>query len=100
MGKPAACVGDQTTHQGSILPPGCLNVLIGGSPAARVGDFQICFLFNGPQAHVGGMIRTGSQTVWIGGLPAARVGDNCDCPGPPNNNFILGPGCPTVLIGD
>ncbi|MEM6724969.1 MAG: PAAR domain-containing protein [Bacteroidota bacterium] len=29
-GKPAARVGDSTNHGGSILPPGCLTVIIGG----------------------------------------------------------------------
>jgi uncharacterized Zn-binding protein involved in type VI secretion len=29
-GKPAARVGDQTAHGGAIIPPGCPTVNIGG----------------------------------------------------------------------
>lgn len=32
--KPAARVGDLTAHGGTILPPGCINVLIGDAPSA------------------------------------------------------------------
>lgn len=39
---PAARVLDLTTHGGVITGPGCPNVLIGGMPAARVGDPTIC----------------------------------------------------------
>lgn len=101
MSKPAARIGDLTLHGGALGSPaslGCVTVLIGGQPAARVGDMHICFMFNGPVPHVGGAISTGSATVWIGGQPAARVGDTCVCLGPPNT--IMPPGCPTVLIGD
>jgi uncharacterized Zn-binding protein involved in type VI secretion len=44
------------------------TVLIGGLPAARVGDMLFCV---GPPDT----IVKGSATVMIGGLPAARVGD-------------------------
>jgi len=87
-----------TAHGGVISPPGCLTVLIGGQPAARVTDMQICPMFDGPKPHVGGLITgPGSPTVLIGGLPAARVGDMTQCIGPPGT--IIPPGCPTVLIG-
>ena len=42
---------------GPILPPGCPTVLIGGKPAARMGDST---------AH-GGMVAAGCPTVQIGG---------------------------------
>ncbi len=29
-GKPAARIGDSTAHGGTIAPPGCITVLIGG----------------------------------------------------------------------
>jgi uncharacterized Zn-binding protein involved in type VI secretion len=43
-------------------------VLIGGMPAARVGDMCVCV---GPPD----VIAMGSATVLIGGMPAARMGD-------------------------
>lgn len=53
---------------GPILPPGCPTVMIGGLPAARMGDMCTCV---GPPD----VIVLGSATVLIGGLPAARMGD-------------------------
>jgi uncharacterized Zn-binding protein involved in type VI secretion len=98
MPQPAARIGDMTAHGGVIAPPGCVMVLIGGLPAARVGDLQMCPLSDGPKPHVGGPITgPGSPMVLIGGLPAARVGDMTQCVGPPGT--IVPPGCPTVLIG-
>jgi uncharacterized Zn-binding protein involved in type VI secretion len=72
---------------GPILPPGCPTVLIGGLPAARVGDMCTCV---GPPAT----ILIGSLSVLIGGMPAARVGDPTA-----HGGSILPPGCPTVIIG-
>lgn len=66
-----------------ILPPGGLTVLVGGLPAARLGD--TC----GADAIV-----KGSTTVFIGGLPAARVGDLTAAGG-----AVMPPGALTVLIG-
>lgn len=66
-----------------ILPPGAPTVLIGGLPAARMGD--TC----GADA-----ILLGSMTVLIGGLPAARVGDPTAAGG-----AVMPPGALTVLIG-
>lgn len=97
MGQPAARVGDMTMHGGTIAGLGCPTVMIGGLPAATVGDMQVCPMFNGLVPHVGGTIALGSLTVFICGKPAARVGDTCICPGPPNT--IIPPGCPTVFIG-
>jgi uncharacterized Zn-binding protein involved in type VI secretion len=54
---------------GPILPPGCATVLIGGLPAAALGDMLVCA--GGPDT-----IIKGSATVMIGGKPAARMGDN------------------------
>jgi uncharacterized Zn-binding protein involved in type VI secretion len=53
---------------GPILPPGCPTVLIGGMPAARMGDMAVCV---GPPD----VIVLGAPTVLIGGMPAARMGD-------------------------
>jgi uncharacterized Zn-binding protein involved in type VI secretion len=98
MPQPAARVGDMTAHGGVITGPGVPNVLIGGLPAACVGDLHVCPMFDGPKPHVGGPIMPpGGMTVLISGRPAARVGDLCTCVGPPA--VVLPPGCPTVLIG-
>jgi len=98
-GKPAARLGDATMHGGTITT-GCATVLIGGMPAARVGDMHTCPMLNPgvpPIPHVGGPIMVGSACVLIGGMPAARMGDMCQCAGPPDT---IAMGCMTVLIGD
>jgi uncharacterized Zn-binding protein involved in type VI secretion len=66
-----------------ILPPGAPTVLIGGLPAARMGD--TCGL---------DAIIKGSATVLIGGLPAARIADPTA-----GGGAIMPPGALTVLIG-
>jgi uncharacterized Zn-binding protein involved in type VI secretion len=53
---------------GPILPPGGIPVLIGGLPAARMGDMCTCV---GPPDS----IVLGSVKVLIKGQPAARMGD-------------------------
>lgn len=95
MSRPAARQGDMTAH-GGVITIGFLQVLIGGQPAARLGDMHTCPLSDGPKPHVGGPIATGSATVLIGGQPAARQGDTATCAGPPDT---IAAGCPTVLIG-
>jgi len=71
---------------GPVLPPGCPTVLIGGSPAARVGDMCTC---TGPPDT----ISAGSGTVTIGGMAAARVGDST------SHGGVIVVGSPTVIIG-
>jgi uncharacterized Zn-binding protein involved in type VI secretion len=71
---------------GPILPPGYPQVLIGGQPAARMGDMALC---TGPVDT----IMKGSATVMIGGKPAARMGDITA-----HGGSIVA-GCPTVIIG-
>jgi uncharacterized Zn-binding protein involved in type VI secretion len=71
---------------GPILAPGALTVLIGGMPAACLGDMCVC---TGPPDS----IIMGSATVFIGGKPAARMGD----PTAHGGTIILG--CATVIIG-
>jgi uncharacterized Zn-binding protein involved in type VI secretion len=94
-------------------------------PAARVTDMHVCPMLTGPVPHVGGpILPPGAPTVLIGFMPAAKVGDMCTCVGPPDTivkgsatvlicnmpaarlmdltahgGTIVGPGCPTVLIG-
>ena len=98
MPQPAARMGDMTVH-GGVISVGYPQVLIGGQPAARLGDMHTCPMATPgtpPVPHVGGPITLGSPTVLIGGQPAARVGDMATCVGPPDS--IAPPGCPTVLI--
>ncbi|MET3900976.1 putative Zn-binding protein involved in type VI secretion [Devosia sp. UYZn731] len=71
---------------GPIVAPGAPTVLIGGMPAARVGDICVCV---GPPDSV----AVGSSTVLIGGSPAARIGDATA-----HGGVIVG-GLPTVMIG-
>ena len=71
---------------GPILPPGAPTVLIGGMPAAVVGDQCVCI---GPPDS----IVKGSTTVKIGGKPAARMGDTTA-----HGGTIVG-GYPSVIIG-
>jgi uncharacterized Zn-binding protein involved in type VI secretion len=99
MPQPAARMGDPTAH-GGVITVGFPQVLIGGQPAARMGDMHTCPMATPgvpPVPHVGGPIVMGSLTVLIGGQPAARVGDTITCVGPPD--AIIPPGCMTVLIG-
>ena len=98
MGKPAARVGDSTSHGKPLSPgPGCTTVLIGGQPAWRAAaDSHVCPLSDGPKPHVGGVVAMGSTTVMIGGLPAARVGDQVVEVGPPDP---IVKGETTVMIG-
>ncbi len=95
MSKPAARMGDSTAHSG-VIAAGCPTVLIGGQPAARVGDMHICPIVTPAGPHVGGPIAMGSATVSIGNMPAARMGDMATCTGPPDTIMA---GCTTVLIG-
>jgi uncharacterized Zn-binding protein involved in type VI secretion len=92
---PAARLGDPTTHGGAIVA-GSADVLIGGMPAARAGDFATCPLVTGNVPHVGGPIVTGSATVLINGRPAARMGDSIA-----ENGAVsaVAAGQATVLIG-
>lgn len=96
MGAPAARITDMhvcpmvtalVPHVGGpILPTGEPTVLIGGIPAARVGDMATCV---GPPDS----IMVGSGTVLIGGMPAARLGDSTT-----HGGAIIA-GLSTVLIG-
>ena len=71
---------------GPILPPGMPTVLIGGQPAATLGNMCTCA---GPPDS----IIKASLTVFIGGKGAARQGDSTAHGG------RITAGCPTVIIG-
>lgn len=89
---PAARVGDPTGHPGVITGLGVPTVLIGGQPAAVLGDLHTC-AFPPPTSHPPTPLVTGSALVLIGGRAAARVGDVAGCGAP------IVAGLPTVLIG-
>ncbi|MEJ2694319.1 MAG: PAAR domain-containing protein [Candidatus Thiodiazotropha sp.] len=95
--KPAARLGDMHTcpqvnpgpvpHVGGPISGPCVpNVLIGGIPAATLGDMCVCV---GPPDS----IAAGSSKVLIGGKPAARMGDAT------SHGGVIVAGCPTGLIG-
>lgn len=90
MTQQAARIGDPHScpmHSGGpLLPSGCPTVVIGGQPAARIGDMCEC---KGPPD----MIRSGAPTVLIGGEPAARMGDQT------RHGGVIVMGFSTVLIG-
>lgn len=71
---------------GPIIGPGVPTVLIGGVPAAKMGDTCTCV---GPPDS----LIKGSATVMIGGTPAIRLGDSTAHGG----TVVLGQ--PTVMIG-
>jgi uncharacterized Zn-binding protein involved in type VI secretion len=92
---PAARLSDITITGDPIISPCVPTVLIGGLPAACIGD-----LVSGPV--VIGNITTASATVFIGGRPAARitsqvVGVNA-VSGVPVTTAVA-KGAPNVLIG-
>lgn len=88
---PAARIGDLTSHGGMVAGPGTPTVLIGGKPAAVMGDSHVCALPVPAHPPTTPFIL-GSVTVLIGGKPALRAGDPCIC----GAAVILGE--PTVLI--
>ncbi|TWU56283.1 PAAR domain-containing protein [Rubripirellula reticaptiva] len=71
---------------GPLEGPGAPTVLIGGLPAAIVGDSAAC---NGPPDT----LIEGSATVMIGGVPAVRMGD------PTEHGGTVDAGAPDVMIG-
>ncbi len=88
MGDPHVCpaVTGVVPHVGGVISMGLPVVLIGGQPAARMGDMAVCV---GPPNTV----VKGSATVLIGGQPAARMGDNMAHGG----TIVFG--FPLVMIG-
>ena len=96
MGKPGARIGDHHVcpmvdpgpkpHVGGPVVQGNPTVLVGGMPAATVGDMCVCC---GPPDT----IAQGAPTVMIGGKPAATMGSSTAHGG------TIVAGCPTVMIG-
>lgn len=73
------------------MPPGGTTVIIGGQPAARMGDKSMCVA----PAPTPNPILRGAFPVPICNSPAARMTDQGTHPG----SVIMPPCCPTVLIG-
>lgn len=127
MGQPAACLGDSILqdaphchapiHPAAPTPTpvahpampltivnGVPTVLIGGKPAATASSQSTPCMLAGCAPGGPGMVAKGSTTVLIGGMPAARLNDltvhpACAAPIPSPVGKIVGPGCPTVMIG-
>ncbi|MBK8722791.1 MAG: PAAR domain-containing protein [Saprospiraceae bacterium] len=68
MPLPAATVGSLTATGDTVLPPGNFQVLIGGLPAACVGDMVAGPFFNSGPAF----IISGNLTVLVGGRPLSK----------------------------
>lgn len=89
----AARVGDTTVHGGTVVGPGVATVLIGGMPAAVVGDMHACVIPSPPPHPPSTPFVAGSATVLIQGRPALRSGDSCVC------GASVAVGSPTVVVG-
>lgn len=88
----AARVGDTTTHGGTVVGPGVATVLIGGMPAAVVGDMHACVIPSPPPHPPATPFVAGSATVLVQGRPALRAGDACGC----GASVVVG--SPTVVV--
>lgn len=89
----AARVGDTTVHGGTVVGPGVATVLVGGMPAAVLGDMHACVIPSPPPHPPTTPFVAGSATVLIQGRPALRAGDSCAC------GASVAVGSPTVVIG-
>lgn len=83
----AARITDQTAD-GVVTGAGAPTVLIGGMPAAVVGDIA-----TPASGNVPGPFPTGSFTVLCAGKPALRMGDAA------TNGSAIIKACTTVMIG-
>ncbi len=89
----AARVSDTSNHGGTLLGPGEATVLIGGMPAAVVGDTHACVLPPNSHQPTVSPFPSGSTSVLIGKKPALRTTDTCIC------GAMAVVGEPTVMIG-
>ena len=90
---PAARVGDLSDHGGAVTGPGVPTVLIGGMPAAVMGDMHGCPIPPPGHAPTVSAFLAGSASVLISGRPALRAMDPCGC------GAAVALGCPEVMIG-
>jgi uncharacterized Zn-binding protein involved in type VI secretion len=89
----AAKVGDTTNHGGTVIGPGSATVLIGGMPAALMGDNHVCPIPPNTGHITSSPFTIGSTKTMIDGKPALRAGDVCAC------GASVAVGDPTVMIG-
>lgn len=73
---------------GPVMPPCVPTVLVGGMPAAPIGNMATCI---GPPD----VLAKGSMTVLVGSRPCVRVLMDPTAHG----GMVAPPGCPTVLVG-
>ncbi|HFC96894.1 MAG TPA: PaaR repeat-containing protein [Thermosulfurimonas dismutans] len=66
---------DLSTHGGTLLPPGAIQVLAGGLPVAFLGSNHVCPL---PFHPPGALLATGTRLL-VQGWPAGRVQDPLPC---------------------
>ncbi len=101
--RPAARIGDKTSHGGTIAPPTMpmlaakvVTVLIEGVPAAVIGCVHACPKMPDPLLGTSNVLLpkpTPLPTVFVGGAPLAVVGDRAVC----QATVVLG--ARTVLVG-
>jgi uncharacterized Zn-binding protein involved in type VI secretion len=86
-------VGDTTNHGGTVTGPGEATVLVGGMPAAVLGDMHVCSL--PPNAHqpTASPFIASNATVLVGGKPIVTTSDSCGC------GAMAVIGSPTVTVG-
>lgn len=89
----AARVGDSTAHGGTVTGPGVATVMMGGMPAAVVGDMHTCVIPPNTGHLPVSAFPSGSTTVMVSGRPALRVGDSAIC------GAAIAVGAPTVMVG-
>jgi len=85
---PVARLGDMSSHGGHIISASS-DIIVGGQPAARLGDLHHCPL---PHHGVTPIIK-GSATVIGDSRPLARIGDMAAC------GAVIVSGAPTVMAG-
>ncbi len=82
---PASKVGDLSTGHESFGPQtitaGSPDVMINGSPAARLGDAMSSHGSPSTTSPHSGTISSGSGTVFVNGVGIARIGDDVSCGG-------------------
>lgn len=93
VGGQRGCHHRQSHQWRGAVTSGSSNVLIGGVPAAHLGDTATCLFLGIPTV---GTILQGSPSVRINGQPAARVGSPVGTPTPcvisgGNNSVSVGP---------
>lgn len=73
---------------GPVTGPGAVTVLAMGLPASKVTDVAVCV---GPPD----MLSMGSTTVLVTNMPWVRLATDVTAHG----GTIVGPGCPTIIVG-